>query len=219
MRTPSPFLLVAVASLALAACGRKDSDTSNIAALDNQLTGNAAEASLSNELASQIAVDANLVGGPGDKAAGNVAAPAEAGKAPPSNAAKPGPGPAAAQPAAGPAATGGCSLDVKFAYGNGWANRLPEAFPVYPGGRVTEAAGNDTGACRMRVVSFTAGADWQRVLDWYNTQAVRAGYSSEHQLKDGDHVLAGAKGDAAYYLIVTPKGSESDVSLIVNNGR
>lgn len=219
MRTPSPFLLAAAASLALAACGRKDAHTSNIAALDNELAGNATEASLSNELASQIAVDANLVAGPGAKAGGNAAAPADGGKVPPSNAPNPGPGPAAPQPAAGPAGAGGCSLDVKFAYGNGWANHLPEAFPVYPGGRVTEAAGNDSGACRMRVVSFTAGADWQRVLDWYNTQAVRAGYSSEHQLKDGDHVLAGAKGDAAYYLIVTPKGSASDVSLIVNNGR
>lgn len=207
------FSLVAAATLALAACGRKDGDTNDMTAIDNQFAGNAAEANLSNELASQIAVDANLVGGGTAKpGAGGMAAADSAKTAAASRT-------AAAGDAAQPAGPGGCRIDVKFAYGNDWANRLPAAFPVYPGGKVTEAAGNDSGACRMRVVSFATGDGWQRVLDWYNTQAVRAGYSSEHQIKDGDHVLAGAKGDEAYYLIVTPAGSGSTVSLIVNNGR
>jgi len=207
------FSLAAAATLALAACGRKDADTDNIAALDNQLTGNGAEATLSNELASQIAVDANLVGGAGAKTGANGTAGRDAAGTPPADTA------GATADAAQPAAAGGCRIDVKFAYGNDWANGLPATFPVYPGGKVTEAAGNDSGACRMRVVTFATGDGWQRVLDWYNTQAVRAGYSSEHQIKDGDHVLAGTKGDAAYYLIVTPAGSGSTVSLIVNNGR
>lgn len=207
-------LLAAAASLALGACGRKDADPSNLAALDNSLADNAADESVSNALASQIQVDANLVGGPGAKAGGGGAPGRGPGKAAPAD------GPASgAEAHPGPAAAGGCSLDVRFDYGNGWANRLPETFPVYPGAKVTEAAGNDTGACRMRVVALATGDDWQRVLDWYNTQAVRAGYSSEHQLKDGDHVLAGTRGNAAYYLIVTPQGRGSDVSLIVNNGR
>jgi hypothetical protein len=70
-------------------------------------------------------------------------------------------------------------------------------------------------------VTFTVAEDWQRILDWYHTRAVGAGYSSEHQLRDGDHVLAGAhegtKG--AFYLIVTPKAKGSEVALIANNGR
>ena len=35
----------------------------------------------------------------------------------------------------------------------------------------------------------------------------------------GDQVLGGTRGEAAYYLIVTPIQSGSDVALIVNNGR
>ena len=44
---------------------------------------------------------------------------------------------------------------ARFDYGAQWASRLPAEFPAYPGGRVTEAAGNDHGDCRMRVVTFT----------------------------------------------------------------
>ncbi len=102
-----------------------------------------------------------------------------------------------------------------------WAKRLAPNFPVYPGGRVTEAAANNSSGCSTRVVTFTTADAWQPVLDWYHTQAVRAGYTSEHQLRDGDHVLAGAnaKDNGAFYLIVTPKPKGSEVALIANNGR
>jgi hypothetical protein len=199
MRHPIRTLaLLSAAALALAACGRRDQDTSNIAA-----AGNGADATLSNELANQIAVDADLVGN-------NAAAAAEP-------AAAPAPGASAA--AEGSDGAPGCHIDVKFAHGKEWAQRLPETFPVYPGAQVTDAAGNDTGRCRMRVVTFASGDNWERVLDWYNTQAVRAGYSSEHQIRDGDHILAGTKGDDAYYLTVTPTGSGSTGAITVNNGR
>jgi hypothetical protein len=114
-----------------------------------------------------------------------------------------------------------CSDPNRFDYNMSWAKRLAPNFPVYPGGRVTEAAANNQSGCSTRVVTFTTADDWQRILDWYHTRAVRAGYSSEHQLRDGDHVLAGAndKDDGAFYLIVTPKPNGSEVALIANNGR
>jgi hypothetical protein len=92
---------------------------------------------------------------------------------------------------------------------------------VLPGAKITEAAANNEGVCKVRVVTFTSGADYQRVLDWYNTKAVQAGYTSEHQIRDGDHILAGTKDseNGAYYLIVTPKGRGSEVALITNQGR
>src|SRR3546814_5165695 len=71
------------------------------------------------------------------------------------------------------------------------ADRLPETFAVYPGARLTEAAGNNAGDCRVRVATFVTDAPWQRVLDWYHTRAVRAGYSSEHQVRGADHILGG----------------------------
>ncbi|HEX8226149.1 MAG TPA: hypothetical protein VF605_20280 [Allosphingosinicella sp.] len=145
---------------------------------------------------------------------------------------------AAAAPAAGPvrtAAAGGGIADIRrdmeaesgsacgaaFNYNPGWARRLPGAFAVYPGARVTQAAGNNAGDCRVRVVTFLTRANHQQVLDWYHTKAVRAGYSSEHQLREGDHVLAGVHGGngGAFYVIVSPlpRGG-SDVALIANNG-
>jgi hypothetical protein len=86
---------------------------------------------------------------------------------------------------------------------------------------VTEAAANNQGGCSTRVVTFATADDWQRVLDWYHTKAVRAGYSSEHQLREGDHILAGSNeaDKGAFYLIVTPRPKGSEVALIANNGR
>jgi hypothetical protein len=92
---------------------------------------------------------------------------------------------------------------------------------VLPGAKITDAAGNNQGECRTRVVTFTTPEHFQRVLDWYNTKAVKAGYTSEHQIREGDHILAGTKeaDGGAYYLIVTPKGRGSEVALIANQGR
>ena len=61
---------------------------------------------------------------------------------------------------------------VPFQYGPEWAGRLPAEFPAYPGGRVTEAAGNDRGDCRMRVVTFTTADPHNRVLEYYRSLAV-----------------------------------------------
>ena len=100
-----------------------------------------------------------------------------------------------------------------------WAARMPAEFPAYNGGRLTEAAGNDHNGCRMRVVSFTTADAPQRVIDNYRGLVTRAGYSAEQQQRGDDQVLGGTRGESAYYLIVTPQGNGSDVSLIVNNGR
>jgi hypothetical protein len=108
-----------------------------------------------------------------------------------------------------------------FQYGPEWAERLPVEFPAYPGGRVTEAAGINSGNCRMRVVTFTTENGWQQVLDWYRGAATRGGFNFEHQVKGSDHVLGGVneRTDGAYYVIVTPEAGGSKVALIVNNGR
>jgi hypothetical protein len=100
-----------------------------------------------------------------------------------------------------------------------WAGRLPPEFAPYPGGRITEAAGNDHGECRLRAVSFLTRDRPARVLDYYRGLAARAGFSAEQQQRDGNLVLGGTNGSRAYYLIVTPLPSGSDVALIVNNGR
>jgi hypothetical protein len=213
------------ALLALAAC----TGGSDQAEGGNQ--GNDTDPALTSALEDQIAVDPQL----SQQSNKNAVRPPET----PTQAQYPAGGPTVAAPKAIPASaeTGGqhsqlttaaagdggtaCPGGTKYDYNPAWAQRLSPTFPIYPGGRLTEAAGANEGACRVRVVAFTTADPYQRVLDWYHTQAVRAGYSSEHQLRESDHVLAGTndRDGGAFYLIVTPRGSGSDVALISNNGR
>ena len=101
-----------------------------------------------------------------------------------------------------------------------WDSFIGAIERIYPGGRITEAAGNNQGGCSMRVVSFTTSDNWQRVIQFYQGVAQRGGYDAEQQVRGGDHVLGGVnqRTDGAYYLIVTPQPNGSEVALIVNNG-
>lgn len=204
--------------LGLAACG--GGDQNNLAEMDNSLIGNGADPALTSALEDQILVDPNLV----QQTHPNTARPPET----PVQAQYPADGSAAGAGGGrqASASTGGgaappmpSACGVPFASGAEWANRLPAEFPAYPGGRVTEAAGSDHGDCHMRVVTFTTADPYDRVLEHYRSLADRAGFTAEQQARGGDQVLGGTRGEAAYYLIVTPTRAGSDVALIVNNGR
>ena len=211
------------AALSLAGCGG-GSDEAELAKLDNSIVGNDADPALTSALEDQIMVDPALTQQSNQLAVRRPGAPVQA-QYPPAGSGTRAPAPTNA--AAGKDADAmaelaqgrGTACGAEFDHNLGWARRLPAAFGIFPGGRVTEAAGNNQGDCRVRVVSYTSEAPAQRVLDWYHAGATRAGYSSEHQRREGDHILAGANGDAAFFLIVTPKSNGSDVSLIANNGR
>lgn len=197
------------AVLALAACNRGQ-DEGNLAGLDNTLVGNDADPALTSALQDQIAVDPNLVNQSNRNAVRPPDAPVQA-QYPPAR--------AGAQVArlGGPA----CQDADKYDYNRNWAKRLPAAFPLYPGGTIGEAAGNNQGECRSRVVTFTTADAPQRVLDFYKGRAARSGYSAGDETRGADRILAGTneRDGGAYFLIVTPLPSGgSDVSLIVNNG-
>jgi predicted small lipoprotein YifL len=213
------LLLPLAATLALTGCGRGGEEGNNLASLDNQLVGNDADPALTSALADQIAVDPSLANQSNRNAVRTPETPTQAQYPAP----VPGqPSPSPVQTASASAGAGAaCSLKGPFDYNNSWANRLPAAFPVYAGGRITEAAGYDRAGCRVRVVTFTTPSDWRSVVGWYSQLAARAGYSADQQLRGADHVLAGTneKDDGVYYLIVTPRGSGSEVALIANNGR
>lgn len=107
-------------------------------------------------------------------------------------------------------------------YAAGWANRLPADMPLYGGARVIEAAGADGAGCRIRAVTFTTSRPVDHMLDWYFTQGTKAGYATEHQADDAEHVLAGsrARDGAAYVAFVrTAPGGGSEIDLLVNTGR
>ena len=186
--------------LALAACA--GGAENNLAALDNELMGNGADPALTSALEDQILVDPDLV----QQNQPNSARPAEA--------------PVQAQyPDGGnPERLGASRCGPDFVRGPEWAQRLPREFPLYPGGQVDEAAGVDAGGCQMRVVSFTTADPHARVLEYYRSHAATAGFSAEQQRRGDAFVLGGVRGDAAYYLIVTPTERGSDVALVVNRG-
>lgn len=109
-----------------------------------------------------------------------------------------------------------------FRHDMAWANRLPAAFPLYADAQLLEAAGNDDARCGVRLVSFTSRTRMQTLIDFYYTRAIRNGFNAEHQLIDGEHVLAGArtKDGAAYYLVFADaKDGTTSVDMIVNKGR
>ena len=108
---------------------------------------------------------------------------------------------------------------TRFQYDPSWARRLPAAFPLPAGVKLIEAAGDDRPQCRQRAVTYTTPAAPERVIGWYRTRAAGAGFSAEELAQNGDRVLGGTKGDAAYYLIVTPQPQGSQVALIANEGR
>lgn len=204
------------AALAIAGCGDRASD---VAELDNQIVGNDADPALTSALEDQILVDPGLAQQSNRNAVRTTETPNQA-----QYPAQAGGGNSAA--GAGAALAGGgsgdasCTAESQFDRNQAWAQRMPEAFPMLPGAKIVEAAGNNKGDCRARVVTFTTGENWQKVLDWYHTRAVRAGYSSEQQVRDGDRILAGtADHGGAFFLIVTPRQQGAEVALIVNNGR
>lgn len=191
------------AALALGACDRKDDKA--LENLDKSLTGNQADPALTAALEDQIVIDPKT----GQPKPGTLL------RAP-----KPTPAPAdlrdgrslgeLAKKQAGPA------CNEKLEHNNSWAARLPTDIPLYPGARVTEAAGK----CDFRVVTFTTSAPLQTVIDFYYTKAVRAGFSAEHLTEGGDSLLGGtrAKDDSAYYVVARPVKTGTEVDLIANKG-
>ena len=114
------------------------------------------------------------------------------------------------------------TCDAKLQYGAGWANRMPAEFPVYPKGRVKEAAGVDGGICDIRVATFTSSAKMQDVVDYYYTRARRSGFSAEYQIRAGEHVLGGTRDNdgGAYFITFAPhSGGGTSVDIVANNGR
>jgi hypothetical protein len=107
----------------------------------------------------------------------------------------------------------------KLDYAMGWASRMPADFGVYPRANVKEAAGVANRQCNIRVVNFTTPAALKNVVDFYYTKAKRGGYSAEYQLRGGDHVLGGTKGEAAYVLFLKPMANGgTEVDIVASGG-
>ena len=209
-------IAAAAAVLSLGACQQRAQDA-ELAKIDNQITGKDADPALTSALEDQILVDPALT----QQSNKNAVRPPET----PTQAQYPLPeqrrGQVQGRGAGGDArAQGIVDCGPKLEYSTQWARSLPAAFSVYPGAKLTDAAGSDLEGCKMRVVTFTTSAPAERVLEHYRSRAGQAGYSAEHQMREGDHILSGSRSgsDSAFYLILTPKGGGSEVALIASEG-
>lgn len=248
----SARLLLLGVPLALLACARTEPGDANLDALDAELTNTAdanrpaRDPAVMGALQDQIMVDPALAQQSNQDAvrpanqpyaapipAESIAADARAPRTGPLMRA---PAPNAACPACDTAkqavTLGGLAARQQTArtaqcvggmrYSAGWAARMPDATPVYPQARLIEAAGNDRNGCALRAATFVTPANLQAVVDYYYTRAASAGYRSEHQAKDGEHVLGGsrARDDAAFILFARPRdGGGTEIDLIANSGR
>ena len=99
-----------------------------------------------------------------------------------------------------------------------WAARMPGAFPVYPRAAVQEAAGTDRDGCALRAVTFRTPVPVNEVIDFYFTQAGKAGFSAQHLLQDGNDMLGGKKGDATYAVYARQLSADvTEVDLVTNH--
>lgn len=244
----SRYRLAPLAALALVACGRDPAPEADLDSLDRELTETnvaspARDPALTASLADQIMVDPTLAQSTNANAVRPPPRP-DPGSTPPVDIAQiPDPVDAAtltrAPAPAGDcpecrAATGALTLGALagrqsalrtadcadgVGYSAGWANRLPADLPLYPDARVVEAAGADRPGCRLRVVTFASSAALGKVVDWYYTQATKAGYSAGHKADGPQHVLAGTRGTDAYVVYASPRaGGGTEVDLVVNAG-
>jgi hypothetical protein len=242
MYRPIPVL----ALLALAACGSKPDQAQSLESLDKELadtnaSGNARDPALTAALHDQIMVDPALAQQSNAVAIRPPSRP-DPGAVPVPVALKDTTDPATLKSAPAPSANcpdckakaGALTLGAlaarqpnrsvadcapRIGYSATWANRLPQALPLYPDARVSEAAGTDRDGCALRIVSFASGAAPARVIDWFYTRSTAAGYSATRETDGRRQVLGGTQGNAAYMLYVTPRGDGgSDVDLVANGG-
>lgn len=170
----------------------------------------------SGALGDQIVVDSSKLGTPDGGASGTLLRAPEPKKAPPPARGEP-QGTRAQQKAA--IEKSGCAAG--FTQSADWAKRLPRDFPLYPDAANITASGSAANGCTLRQLRFTTRATPQQVIDFYYTRARKAGFSTEHLLDGGDHVLGGARerDNGAYHLAVRPaQQGGSEVELLVNNG-
>lgn len=236
--------LITTFTLVVAACGKGDNQE-NLATLDAELVNNTADPALREAVEGPLATDPDLKGQanrdavrPSDTPLNGAVPMKLSPKQARAQALKLAGGKLMTAPeptktvtsTGGPLTLGGMAEKkqngkcgaARVEYDMEWANRMPAAFPVYPGGHVTEAAGASNAPCNLRAVSFTTAIPRQEVMDFYYTMARRAGYDAEHIEENGEHVLGGTrdKDEGAYYVSLKPaSGGGTAVDLIANLGR
>lgn len=97
-----------------------------------------------------------------------------------------------------------------------WGARLPESIPIYPRSALIYGAGNTSGTCNIRTVTFVTPVAGEQVARFYFSLARRAGFSSEVR-RDGMVFMQAEKQGARLLVSVArrPDGA-TQASLLLS---
>lgn len=109
----------------------------------------------------------------------------------------------------------GCAEKASFTAG--WAAKMPAALPIYPRGNTIEAAGSDSGGCKLRAVRFLTPVARADVLAFYAASARKTGLTSAYSRAGDIEALEGGKGASRYAVYVRRRQSGiSEVALVTS---
>ncbi len=117
------------------------------------------------------------------------------------------------------------SCDLGVAYSQRWVDRLPHDLALPAAAQVTEAAGSDTAACKLRVVSFVLPDAPDAALARYRAIARRSGYAIGETSDAGATILSARRSDGTAFVatIGTNEGGTGEggsaIDLMTNRGR
>lgn len=101
-----------------------------------------------------------------------------------------------------------------------WAASMPKALPIYPRGNTIEAAGSDSGNCRLRAVRFLTPVSREDVLAFYTAMARNSAIATSYRRAGDTDVLAGEQAQRRFAVYVrTGASGLSEVGLVTSGWR
>jgi hypothetical protein len=108
----------------------------------------------------------------------------------------------------------GCNAKIDYAFV--WSARLPTELPLPAEAKVTEAAGSDTKACKLRLVRFATTQSVEAVSTFYRDLARKRGFT----LTEKDGAISGVRtrDGASFSIAATETKSGMTVDFVTNRG-
>jgi hypothetical protein len=108
----------------------------------------------------------------------------------------------------------GCNAKIDYAFA--WSARLPSDLPLPDAAKVTEAAGSEAKACKLRLVRYVVSQPTDAVTGFYRDVAKKRGFT----LTENGGAISGLRArDGATFHVTTGdvKGATS-VDFVTNRG-
>jgi hypothetical protein len=108
----------------------------------------------------------------------------------------------------------GCNAKIEYAFA--WSARLPADLPLPDAAKVTEAAGSDAKACKLRLVRYVISQPTDTVTGFYRDLAKKRGFA----LTEKDGAISGVRtrDGAAFHVATTDAKGATAVDFITNRG-